>query len=169
MWYHAATLLRFNLADNNKIRERAIAAHEACWRLLEKPERTADQDRAMIRAAHESLSHWQMIGTVIEEQRGNWLVARVYIALGAVEPALEYGRRTMEITVGNHDAIADFDRAFAEELVARAWALAGDFERARAHHAAARRLGENIREEGDRREFFLQFDGEPWFGLDAAN
>lgn len=59
------------MADNDKIRERAIAAHEACWQLLEKPERTADEDEAMIRAAHESLSHWQMVGTFVEEQRGN--------------------------------------------------------------------------------------------------
>jgi hypothetical protein len=157
------------VADNDKIRGRAIAAHEACWQLLEKPERTADEDRAMIRAAHESLSHWQIVGTFVEEQRGNWLVARAYIAVGTAEPALEYGRRTMEITAKHHDVLADFDRAFAEELMARTWALAGDLERARTHHTAARRLGEEIRDEADRREFFRQFEAEPWFGLDTVD
>jgi hypothetical protein len=164
-----ATILRFEVADNDKIRERAIAAHGACWRLLEKPERTADEDRTMIGAAHESLSHWQMVGTFVEEQRGNGLVARVYIALGAIEPALEYGRRTMEITARHHEALADFDRAFAKELAARACALAGDVERARVHHADARKLGEAIRDDADRREYFRQFEAGPWFGLDAAD
>lgn len=96
-------------------------------------------------------------------------MARVYIALGAIEPALEYGRRTMEITVRNYEALADFDRAFAKELEARAWALTGNVERARTHHAEAKKLGEEIRDDADRREFFRQFEAGPWFGLDAAD
>ena len=48
------------------------------------------------------------------EQRGNWLVARAYIAAGLVEPALVYARRTMEITAAHHQELADFDRASQE-------------------------------------------------------
>lgn len=150
----------------NKIREQAIAAHSECWRLLSKAERSPEEGRAMIRAAHESLNHWQMIGTFVEEQRGNWLIGRAYVALGTIEPALEYGRRTMEITAKHHEALADFDCAFAKELAARAWALAGNTERARAHYEDAKRLGREISDEADRREFFRQFEAGPWFGLD---
>lgn len=151
--------------DSDEIRSLAVAAHEECWQLLEKPERSPAEDRAMIAAAHASLNHWMKIGTFVEEQRGNWLVARAYIAAGLVEPALVYARRTMEITAGHHQELADFDRAFAKELAARAWALAGNLVRAKAHHADAHMLGEAIGDDADRREFFRQFEAGPWFRL----
>ena len=87
----------------------------------------------MIAAAHANLSNWEKVGSFVELQRGNWLVARAYIELGLVEPALVFARKTMEITAAHHQELADFDRAFAKELAARAWALAGNIVRGRAH------------------------------------
>jgi hypothetical protein len=151
--------------DNDDIRAAAIAAHEEFWQLLEKPERTREEGRAMIAAAHANLSAWEKIGTFVEHQRGNWLVARAYIEAGLVEPALIYARKTMEITAAHHQELADFDRAFAKELAARAWALAGNIVRAKAHHADAHMLGEAIGDNANRREFFRQFERGPWFRL----
>ncbi len=156
------------VADEDEIRALAVAAHGEFWRLVEKPERSREETRAMIGTAHANLAHWQKIGTFVEEQRGNWLVARAYIEAGLVEPALEYARRTMEITAKHHLDLADFDRAFAKELAARAWALAGNIVRAKAHHADAHMLGEAIGDDGDRREFFHQFERGPWFRLHDA-
>jgi hypothetical protein len=153
------------LKDSDEIRRLAVAAHGEAWRLLEKSDRSRTEDREMIGAAHASLNHWLKIGTFVEEQRGNWLVARTYIAVGLVEPALEFARRTMEITAAHHQELADFDRAFAKELAARAWALAGNLVRAQAHHADAHMLGEAIGNDADRREFFRQFEAGPWFRL----
>jgi hypothetical protein len=152
--------------SDDDIRAAAIAAHEEFWRLLEKPERSREEARAMIAAAHANLSAWEKIGTFVEHQRGNWLVARAYIEAGLVEPALIFARKTMEITAAHHQELADFDRAFAKELAARAWALAGNIVRARAHHADAHMLGEAIGNDADRREFFRQFERGPWFRLD---
>jgi len=151
--------------DTDSLRKLAIAAHGEAWRLLEKPDRTEAETAAMIGAAHRSHGLWQEAGTFLEDQRGNWLVARAYVAAGLAEPALEFARRTMEITAAHHAELMDFDRAFAKEIAARAWALAGDHGRARKHHADARRLGEAIAGPEDRAEFFRQFDGGPWFGL----
>ncbi len=153
------------VADDDEIRALAVAAHKEFWRLLEKPDRDRDESRAMIAAAHANLSNWEKIGTFVEAQRGNWLVARAYIELGLVEPALVYARKTMEITAQHHQELADFDRAFAKELAARAWALAGNIVRAKAHHADAHMLGEAIGSDADRREFFRQFERGPWFRL----
>lgn len=119
----------------------------------------------MIGAAHANLSNWQKIGTFVEEQRGNWLVARAYVEAGVIEPALEFARRTMEITARHHEELADYDCAFAKELAARSWALAGNLPRARAHHADAVMLGEAIGDDEHRREFFRQFERGPWFRL----
>jgi hypothetical protein len=154
--------------DAATIRSLAIAAHEEARRLLELATRTPAEDGAMIGAAHKSLKLWEEVGTFIEAQRGNWLVARAYIAAGLVEPALEFGRRTMDLTSQYRDELQDFDRAFAKELAARAWALAGNIPRAAAHHADAKKLGEAIADDGDRKEFFRQFDAGPWFGLEES-
>jgi hypothetical protein len=154
--------------DTGSLRKLAIAAHGEAWRLIAKPDRTEAENAAMIGAAHKSLHLWQQAGTFVEDQRGNWLVARAYVGAGLAEPALEFARRTMEITATHQAGLMDFDRAFAKEVAARAWALAGNRERARKHHGEARMLGEAIADPDDRAEFFRQFDGGPWFGLEEG-
>lgn len=98
---------RFDVEDKSEIHDRAVAAEQECRRLLELPERTRAENEAMIKAAHASLHDWQRIGTFVEEQRGNRLVARAYISAGLVEPALEFGRRAMEITAKYQDELPD--------------------------------------------------------------
>ena len=144
---------------------KAIEAHGRVWALLEKPGRTVAETAAMIAAAHESLSAWEVAGGPVEVQRGNWLVARVYVDAGEAEAALDYARRTLALTEANRAALADFDLAFAEEIAARAYAATGDFETARRHHAAAKALGDRIADPEDRAEFFRQFARGAWFGL----
>ena len=156
------------MAGNDETRRRAIAANGEAWTLLEKRDRTAEETARMIGAAHASLAAWEIAGGPVEAQRGNWMIARAYLDAGLAEPALEYARRTMELTRAHQDALADFDLAFAKEIAARAWALAGNLDRAGEHHAGAKKLGEAIKDDGDRKEFFRQFAQGPWFGLDAT-
>jgi hypothetical protein len=106
-------------------------------------------------------------GGPVEAQRGNWLVARAYASAGLAEPAIVYAKRPMELTGAHQAELADFDLAFAKEIAARAWALAGNLPRAKEHYDGARKLGEAIKNEGDRREFFRQIAIGPWFGIDA--
>jgi hypothetical protein len=153
--------------ETEEIRQRAIAAHGQAWTLLEKADRSEAETGRMIGLAHASLSAWEMAGGPVEAQRGNWLVARAYAAAGHAEPALEYARRTMELTRQHQSTLADFDLAFAKEIAARAWALAGNVARAKEHYAGARTLGEAIKNDGDRAEFFRQFAVGPWFGADG--
>lgn len=147
------------------MRRKAIEAHGRTWALLEKPGRTAAETAAMIAAAQESLSAWEIAGGPVEAQRGNWLVARVCVDAEEAEAALDYASRTLALTEANRATLADFDLAFAEEIAARAYAATGDMERARHHHVAAKALGDEIADQGDRAEFFRQFAGGPWFGV----
>lgn len=156
------------MADGDGTRRAAIEAHGATWTLLEKPDRTPEETARMIALARASLAAWGKAGGPVEAQRGNWLVARVYLAAGEAEPALRYANRTIELTHAHAAALADFDLAFAEEIAARAWAAAGDGKKAKAHREEARALGNAITDGGDRKEFFRQFEAEPWFELDGA-
>jgi hypothetical protein len=148
------------------IRARAIAENGKAWNLLEKPDRSPAEDSAMIAAAKESLALWLKVGGTVNEQRGCWLVARTAVDAGEADTARQYSERTLALTAAHRDALADFDLAFAEEVAARTHALLGDTAAATRHRAEAERLGNAIAADGDRREFFRQFNRGPWFGLD---
>jgi hypothetical protein len=152
-------------AAKTEARAAAIAANARVWALLERPNRSAAETAEMIAAAHESHERWLAAGGPVEEQRGNWLIARAYVDAGLAEPAADYAHRTLRLTDAHRDELADFDLAFAEEIAARACAAAGDRDAAAAHRAKARELGAAIADAGDRQEFFRQLSLPPWFGL----
>lgn len=154
--------------DPSEARRRAVNAHTATWALIEKVNRTAEETARMIGSAHASLTAWQIAGGPVEAQRGNWLVARAYLEAGHADAAMEFARRTMELTRAHQVDLADFDLAFAKEIAARAWAAAGNLARARDHYDGAQALGETIADPGDKAEFFRQFGRPPWFGLVEA-
>jgi hypothetical protein len=157
--------------DARAIREAAMDAFGEAWTLLEKPQRTPAETDAMIEAAARSHALWLQVGQPVNDQRGHWMMARTAVDAGRTDTALAHARRTIELTAtatAGHDGFEDFDFAFAEEVAARAYALAGDMARARRHYAAAKQLGEGIADEGDRTEFFSQFGLGPWFGLDGG-
>lgn len=156
------------MTDPQQIRTEAITANGECWRLLEKADRTPGETEDMIAAALESLRLWEQVGTPVNDQRGHWLVARAYVDAGRAGPALQFAGTTLALTERHRDELQDFDLAFAEEIAARAHALAGNREVAVAHYHEAKRLGEAIVKQGERQEFFRQFAIGPWFGMEQA-
>jgi uncharacterized glyoxalase superfamily protein PhnB len=136
--------------DGSSAAERRLAAHlfNGVWQLLDKPDRTADEDDRLLHMAHASRYHWGQVGTAENRSRGEWQCSRVYAALGRSEPALYHANRNLEICDAH--GIGDFDLAFAYEALARSWALAGDGERARAWLERARAAAVDIAEDEDR-------------------
>lgn len=82
------------------------AAHErfaaecfnACWELMEKAERTAQDDEEMLLLAHASLWHWTRRPDygVAKRAIGHWQLSRVNCLLGRAEPALAHARLALE-------------------------------------------------------------------------
>ena len=132
--------------------QRTLAAElfNATWRLLEKPDRTPDEDDEMLHGAHASRYHWIRAGTRVNAARGEWQCSRVYAVLGRSEPALHHARRCLELCESVVDDLDEFDLPFAYEALARAHAVAGDEEQARHWIARARDAGEAISDEDDR-------------------
>jgi hypothetical protein len=129
----------------------AIAFNQQAWALLGKAERTAEEDRLMVHAAHASLLHWLATGTRVHEQRGLWLIARVYAELGIVGEAMRHAQACAALTEQVRGELQPFDLAYAEEAVARAHAVAGDAESAATHRARAEELAAAISAEADRK------------------
>jgi len=139
--------------------------HGRVWELLETTDRLLAEDEEMIHAAHASLYHWLQIGMVQQHQRGLWLIARVYVALGRAAETLYYASRCLELTEQNRDSLEDFDIAFAYEGMARANALARDQEKARHYYQLAEQAGQTISDQEDRDIFVADLASGDWFGI----
>ncbi len=143
----------------------AIHLHGKTWELLEKPDRTPEDDEMMVYTAFASCCHWRAAGTGLHHQRGEWLIARVYSVLGLPEEALRHAQRCLELTQQHAGLMQDFDWAFAYECVARANAIAGQHDKAYEYSELARRAGEAIKDDEDQEIFMAGFKGGNWGAL----
>lgn len=137
-----------NTVDRALHRKLAVDLFNLTWDLLDKAERTVEEDDKMVHAAHASRYHWGEVGTPLEFERGEWQISRVYAVLGRAEPALYHAQRCRDICSAN--GFGDFDLAFAYEAVARAYAIAGDTGNRDANVALATAAGAEIEDEGNK-------------------
>jgi hypothetical protein len=142
-------------------RQQAIDLFNFTWTLIEKPDRTPDEDNMMIHAAHASRFHWGMVGDVENFVRGNWQIAHVYTLLGHTHSALYHAQCCLEQCLA--DQIGDFDLAYAYEAVARAQACAGNHAEAQQFYRLAAEAGDKIAEDDDRVQFKRDLAAGPWF------
>jgi hypothetical protein len=133
------------------------------WELLEKEDRSKDEDDEMVAAAYTSYYHWSQVGTAVNLQRGHWMISRVFMVLEQSEPALVHAQRCMELTEAHPDLMEDFDVAFAHEALAHAYALCGETSKARKLYSRAVKLGEQIADEEDRSIFMGDLRGGKWY------
>jgi DNA-binding transcriptional MerR regulator len=130
--------------------ERRLAASlfNDTWTLMEKEDRTRDEDDGVLHMAHASAHHWRQIGKPANFARSEWQCSRVYAVLRRAEPCLHHAQRVLDICQEN--GLGDFDLAFAYEALARGHAIAGDGEQARAYTEQALAAAEDITEDDDR-------------------
>lgn len=133
-------------------RKFAVSLFNLTWTLLDKEERTEEENDKMAHAAHASRFHWGEIGTPLEFERGEWQISRVYSVLKRSEPALHHAKRCLELCKTNK--IGDFDVAFAYEAMARAHAIAGNKSECERYIKLAKEAGEQIKKKEDRDYFF---------------
>jgi len=108
--------------------QRALGAElfNRTYALMEKANRTPDEEAEMLHCAHASAYHWAQVGTAANRSRSEWQCSRVYAVLGWVEPALHHARRCHEIVQAHPDEMKDWDLPAAYEALARAHMVAGD-------------------------------------------
>jgi hypothetical protein len=105
-------------------RHLAAATFNAAWDLIEKPDRSADDNALMLLSAATSRWHWAMVGGPEELAAGDWQVAHVACLLGFSDLALLFARRNLATAVEN--GWDGWRLASAHEGMARASAGAGD-------------------------------------------
>ena len=118
------------------------------WQLIEKPDRTPDDDEQMIRLAQASLWHWTQRSDCTDKNLsiGYWQASRVYALLGEVENARKYAQCCLDKTPADEP----FFLGYAYEALARAESIADNGAKAKEHLAEARRHAEGVRDAEDK-------------------
>ena len=120
------------LALLDPLAERRLASElfNLTWDYLGMDSRTQEQDDSMIHAAHASRWHWGKVGGPEQWAIGDWLCSRVYAVLGRGDQALYHAQRCLAVC--EEFEVVSFVPASAHEALARAHAVRGDMEAARA-------------------------------------
>jgi hypothetical protein len=129
------------------------ACFNRTWELLDKPNRTAEEDETMIACSLASIWHWEQRpdGTRRNLSIGYWQVSRVYAVVGQAQNALRYGEMCLKASVGE----APFYAGYAYEALARAARLAGDHDLTRRYLRHAEELAGQL-PDGEEREMLTK-------------
>jgi tetratricopeptide (TPR) repeat protein len=129
-----------------------VAAHKyfsaqcfnKAWDLLDKPERTAEEDEQMIRLGLASTWHWTQREdcTPTHMSTGYWQTSRIYATLGQADNARRYGQLCLEAS--QKEGVAPFYLGYAYEALARAESVAGDHEKMQEYLHEARRVADTV-------------------------
>lgn len=102
----------------------AAGCFNNAWGLIEKKDRTAEDNEQMIQLAQASLWHWSQREDKTDRNMsvGYWQVSRIYALVGEAENARKYGKLCLEYSKNDEP----FYLGFAYEALARAEMVAGD-------------------------------------------
>jgi tetratricopeptide (TPR) repeat protein len=120
------------------------------WELIKKPQRTPEEDEAMISLSHASRYHWtQREGySPTNSSIANWQLARIYTILGRLEAARHYASLCLQASL--EEGVEAVFVGYAYEALARVERLAGNKEQAQEYVASALEQADNTEDEEDR-------------------
>ena len=145
------------LLDEEGHRRVAVALFNRTWELIDKTDRTVEEDAEMLTTAFTSRYHWRQVGTARNFTVSDWQVSRVAAVLGLPDLAERYGCLALESASGGD--LGPFYTGYAHEALARAARLAGNREEAARHLAMAQELLEQITDSGERDLLVADLEG----------
>ena len=139
-------------------RQLGVDLYNYTWTLLEKEDRTRDDDDEMLNATHASAYHWSRAAGAGPQNaaRSQWQISRVNAVLGRGEAALYHAERCLEHCTEN--GIGDWDLAAAYEALARAHKVAGNDAEFRRNLELGREALAQIADEEDREHIAEDLD-----------
>ena len=139
-----------------------IEMNNQVWGLLEKKDRDQQDENRMIAFAKSSLFHWYNSPNFqpVNAQRGEWMISHVYAVLNKSDKALEHALNCQKLTAELE--LKDFDLAYSLEALARAYAVGNNKEKFKEYIELAKKAGENIKDDEDKKYFLNDLNSEPW-------
>ena len=146
--------------DNQDHQKLSADCFNQVWELLEKKDRSQQDDEHVISLAHASLAHWRMRDDCKDQNLsiGYWQISRVYAVLGQGENAKRYGELCLAIS-GKEPP---FYLAYAHEALARAALVLKDRISFNAHLADARAFAAKVTDPDERKMLEDDLDGLNW-------
>jgi hypothetical protein len=116
------------------------------WELMDKPERTTEEDEMMIRLSLASHWHWTQREDYAKtnESIAYWQTSRIYAMLEQGENARHYAQLCM--AASEADDVEPFTLGYAFEALARAESVLGNRKKMEAHLEKARQAAESIQD-----------------------
>lgn len=107
----------------------SAACFNKAWDLIDKPNRTAEEDEEMIRLSLSSTWHWTQRDECTSQNLSiaYWQTSRIYAILGHASNAKRYAELCLGVSQG--DEIPPFFLGYAFEALARAEMVAGNQEK----------------------------------------
>lgn len=130
----------------------AVTCFNRTWRLIEKQNRTPDEDAEMLASTFASRHHWGVVGDAKNRAIGDWQISHVFALLNQPALSMTYARRSLDEC--EKHGLGDFVIAFAYEAIARAAAIAENAAERDKALQQARDCGNQIAEQDDRDWFF---------------
>ena len=115
----------------------AVECNNLAWDLLEATDHSPDDTERMIHAAHAALFHWESVGKPVNTLRGYCLLATAYACAENGPEAVRYADKCLALSDTVGESQTPFDRATACGCASRAYAIAGNLDRARDYYAQA--------------------------------
>ena len=139
---------------DEQVAHRRFAAQcfNRAWDLIEKSDRTEEEDREMIRLAHASHWHWTRVKghTPQNISIAYWQTSRIYALLGDADHAKRYAESCFEVS--RVEGVDAFYLGYAYEALSRAAAIAGDREASDNYRTEAACIAKSLRDEESRRQ-----------------
>jgi hypothetical protein len=135
----------------------AAQCFNQAWDLIEKKDRTPEDERMMVALNQASIYHWLQRDDRNDQRLsvGYWQASRIQAILGSAPEALRYA----EVCLAHSGALPPFFLGYAHEALARAHELGGDPRSAREHLDAALELAARVGEEDDRELLLADLHG----------
>lgn len=120
------------------------------WDLIDKAERTPEEEEQMIRLAHASFYHWTQRPDYSSTSAsiGYWQASRIYAILGQADNAARYGQ--LCLGVSQDESVEPFFLGYAYEALARAAAVSGNQQEMETYLEKARLAAAEVKKAQDR-------------------
>ena len=138
---------------DHKAAHKYFSAHcfNRAWDLIDKTDRTPEEDEEMIHLSLASQYHWSQREDATSKTAsiGFWQTSRIYALLGQVDNARRYGQLCLEAS--QDDGVPPFYLGFAYEALARAEAVGGNEQEMQAFLEQAQIAAEKIADQDEKK------------------
>lgn len=127
------------------------------WGLMDKPERSAEENQQMLLLTLASLWHWTEREDCTSQNLsvGHWQASRVYVLLNDSQSALKHAALSLDYS--QKEPV--FYQAYAHEALARSAKLLGDTAKMHEHLDKARELASQVADAEERATLVKDLQG----------